>query len=92
MKRTLPSLIILGLLVFPVSGQVEANKNLRASVQKWIAVMQQTTETKKSWDERKQLLGESKESLAAEVKDVEGDITATPVSYTHLTLPTTPYV
>ncbi|MGC6425432.1 MAG: DUF3450 family protein [Akkermansiaceae bacterium] len=77
MKRLSPYFFAFSLLMLPASGQVEANKKLRTSVQKWIAVMQQTTQTQKDWEERKQLLAESKETLGAEIKDVESDIEAT---------------
>lgn len=75
--RLLLCLIISTLPLAGQSSQVEANKKLRASIQKWIATMQNTTKTRKSWEEREQLLEESKLSLAAEIKDIEETISET---------------
>ena len=57
-------------------GNIEANKKLRATVQRWISVMKETQEKKKDWREQKQILEDSKDSLEAETAQLESEIEA----------------
>lgn len=70
---------ILLLLIFPLNAQdsgVEANKTLRTTVQKWISVMKDIQQKKKEWEEKKEILLDSKESLKAETAQLESEISA----------------
>ena len=65
------------LAILPVSAQENAsvaNDQLRASVQKWVAVMKATQEKQKEWKEQKEILLDSKASLLAENSQMEKEI------------------
>lgn len=67
------------LTISPLSaqeGSVEANKNLRATVQKWISVMKETQRKQKEWSEQKQILLDSKASLESESEQLRVEILA----------------
>jgi uncharacterized ubiquitin-like protein YukD len=77
MKLALIPVIFATLL--PLSAQesgIEANKKLRATVQKWISVMKETQEKQQNWREQKQILLDSKASLLAENGQMETEILA----------------
>ncbi|MFT6862793.1 MAG: hypothetical protein ACJAVK_001353 [Akkermansiaceae bacterium] len=70
---------LLLLSISPLSAQdsgIEANKQLRATVQKWISIMKETQEKQKDWKEQKQILLDSKDSLQSENKQLETEILA----------------
>ena len=65
--------------ILPLAAQENANAandQLRASVQKWIAVMKATQEKQREWKEQKQILLDSKASLLAENSQMETEILA----------------
>lgn len=62
--------------LFAQAGGSEANKKLRATVQKWISVMKQTQEKQRGWREQKEILEDSKASLVAENAQMETEILA----------------
>lgn len=69
------------MLVFSSAGQAqesgnEANKNLRATIQKWVAVMRGTQSKKKEWKDQKQILADSRSSLESENLQMESEILA----------------
>jgi hypothetical protein len=75
MKFAFVFALILALL--PASAQENANvanDQLRASVQKWIAIMKATQEKQREWKEQKQILQDSKASLLAENAQMEKEI------------------
>ncbi len=77
MKYSFIPFLILSIL--PLSAQeggIEANKKLRATVQKWISVMKETQKKQKDWKEQKQILLDSKDSLQSESKQLETEILA----------------
>ncbi|MBC8148424.1 MAG: DUF3450 family protein [Verrucomicrobiaceae bacterium] len=79
MKFTRSTLSLSFLLVFsPVlvaqDGGNEANKNLRSTIQKWVAVMKETQSKQKEWKEQQQILADSKASLEAENVQMESEI------------------
>ena len=72
----LPVVIVSFLPLHAQDGGVEANKKLRATVQKWISVMKETQEKQKEWKEKKEILLDSKASLEAETAQLESEILA----------------
>lgn len=72
----LPVVIVSFLPLHAQDGGIEANKKLRATVQKWIAVMKETQEKQKEWKEKKEILLDSKASLEAETAQLESEILA----------------
>lgn len=54
----------------------KANESLRASIQKWVAIMKETQEKRAEWRERKQILKQSKEALLADNIQMESEILA----------------
>ncbi len=63
--------------LLPLSAQesgAESNKQLRATVQKWISVMKETQKTQQNWREQKQILLDSKVSLLSENTQMETEI------------------
>ena len=77
MKFAFIPLLILS--ISPLSskeGGIEANKKLRATVQKWISVMKETQKKQKDWKEQKQILLDSKDSLQSESEQLESEILA----------------
>ena len=69
-----PALIVSILPLNAQDGGVEANKKLRATVQKWISVMKETQQKQKEWKEKKEILLDSKSSLEAETAQLETEI------------------
>ena len=64
-------------LAIPLNAQiggVEANKALRATVQKWISVMKEIQLKKKEWQDKKEILQNSNEALQAEATQLEAEI------------------
>jgi hypothetical protein len=77
MKFVFFSFLALLPLTLPAQdGPVEANKKLRATVQKWTAVMKEIQETKRSWRDDRQIYLDSKEALKAEKAQLDGEIEA----------------
>lgn len=69
----------LALLFLPLQAQesqVEANKKLRATVQKWTEVMKEIQESKRSWRDEKQILEDSREALKGEKVQLDQEIEA----------------
>lgn len=69
-----PALLVTILPLNAQDGGVEANKKLRATVQKWISIMKETQRKQKEWKEKKEILLDSKESLKAETAQLETEI------------------
>lgn len=75
MKFTVISILIASsLMAFGQQGGTEANKALRATIQKWVAVMKETQEKQKNWKEQKQILSDTKDSLVSEAAQLEKEI------------------
>lgn len=54
----------------------ESNKTLRATIQKWIGVMQETQDAQEDWKKNKQVLQDTRESLRLEVDQLKEEIAA----------------
>ena len=75
------------LSILPSNAQesgTEANKKLRASIQKWTAVMKEIQESKSSWRGEKQVMLDSKEALAAEKAQLAEELKAAEARKTKL--------
>lgn len=72
----IPALLLTILPLSAQEGGIESNKNLRATVQKWISIMKETQKKQKEWSEQKQILLDSKESLKAETAQLREEILA----------------
>ncbi|MFT6177938.1 MAG: hypothetical protein ACI9NQ_000003 [Paracoccaceae bacterium] len=68
---------VLALVILPLSAQEggnEANKKIRATVQKWISVMKETQQMQQEWREQREILLDSKASLLTENSQMETEI------------------
>lgn len=73
--------IVLGLALVGMAegaerGVAESSKDLRATIQKWIAVMKETQETQQEWKRNKQILEDTREALGLEVEQLKSEIAA----------------
>lgn len=67
------------ILLMPVGGASadgEVNRKLRATIQQWVEVMKSTQVVQQEWKRDKQVLGDSREALDLEIKQLEGEIAA----------------
>lgn len=78
MKRTLfPTFALVILTLLPMQLQAnEENKQIRATVQKWIAIMKETQTKQREWREKKQILQDSKAALISEREQMKDEILA----------------
>ncbi len=70
----IPVILVTLLPLSAEQGGVEANKKIRATVQKWISVMKDIQEKQQNWREQKEILSDSKASLIAENVQMETEI------------------